>query len=185
MTSSFLTAEELRRVGFAAVDEDVLIDRTALWFGAERVKIGAHSTTEGTMDDGGVFGGEHLVACDPLFSADVGRQMAASADFGAIFERISPIVVMRGGCGNEKEIACEGSRSAYAAPIVSLDPPSSRRLVPWAFLRRSHPNIVRRVYQRINGEQPTDSVGIKDFEIPDDRYQALDLLAFRRPGTAF
>jgi galactoside O-acetyltransferase len=64
MTSSFLTAAELEAVGFAAIGQGVLIDRTALWFGAERIRIGSHTRVDAycviQAGEGGVVLGDYV-----------------------------------------------------------------------------------------------------------------------------
>jgi acetyltransferase-like isoleucine patch superfamily enzyme len=43
---TFLTANELGRLGFAALGNNVQIDRTALWFGAHNVRIGSNTRVD-------------------------------------------------------------------------------------------------------------------------------------------
>ena len=60
----FLTREELLDVGFAAVGEDVNVDATATFYGADRIALGSHVRIDAgavlSAGDGGILVGDHV-----------------------------------------------------------------------------------------------------------------------------
>lgn len=60
----FLTREELLEVGFGAVGEDVHVDATAVFYGVDRISLGAHVRIDAgavlSAGDGGIVVGDHV-----------------------------------------------------------------------------------------------------------------------------
>jgi dTDP-4-amino-4,6-dideoxy-D-glucose acyltransferase len=111
-TSSFLSVDELQAIGFAAVGENVLIDRTALWFGVERVRIGSNSRVDAycmiQAGEGGVDIGSYVHIA---FGVSIGGSAGVEIqDF----------------CGLSRHVAIYSSSDDYSGgaltnPLVPLD----------------------------------------------------------------
>lgn len=60
----FLTREELLDVGLGAVGEDVRVDATAIFYGADRISLGSHVRIDAgavlSAGDGGIVIGDHV-----------------------------------------------------------------------------------------------------------------------------
>jgi galactoside O-acetyltransferase len=126
MTSSFLSPDELDRVGFASLGEGVSIDRTALWFGAERVRIGSHTRIDAycvvQAGEGGVVIGDYV-------------HLASGVSIGG-----SAGVEIEDFCGLSRHVAIFSSNDDYSGGAMTnpMVPMEFRRVTSGRVLLQKH-----------------------------------------------
>jgi galactoside O-acetyltransferase len=89
--TGFLTAEQLRALNLSAVGEDVRIDRSARFYGAERISVGSHVRIDAytvlSAGDGGIEIGDHVHISVRVFM--VGAARIEIHDFAGISAGVS------------------------------------------------------------------------------------------------
>jgi dTDP-4-amino-4,6-dideoxy-D-glucose acyltransferase len=88
---SFLTTQELLKIGFSSCGSNVLISKLASIYGAEKINIGSNVRIDDfcilSAGDGGIYLGNHVhIAC---YSSLIGQGRITLEDFSNVSSRVS------------------------------------------------------------------------------------------------
>jgi len=89
--SGFLTEQEVHAIGFAKVGYNVLVDRTALFYGASRISIGSDVRIDAysiiSAGAGGIYIGNHVHIA--VYAFVTGGARIEIHDFSGLSGRVS------------------------------------------------------------------------------------------------